>query len=154
MKKIVLRGLGKPLSKIIGKKEFYSRDFFVNNQTLDPRPETELLIDFIKSFEEKRKTSLKILDLGTGTGCIIISLCLELSKKINVTGDGIDISNSALEIAKKNARYHNLGDKINFFKSNWFSNVKNKFDIIVSNPPYIKKSEINFLPVEVKNLIH
>ena len=112
--------MGKPLSKIIGKKEFYSRDFFVNNQTLDPRPETELIIDFIKSFEEKRKTSLKILDLGTGTGCIIISLYLELSKKIKVTGDGIDISNSALEIAKKNARYHNLAGKINFFKSNWF----------------------------------
>ena len=150
LKKIILRGLGKPLSKIIGKKEFYSRDFFVNNQTLDPRPETELIIDFIKSFEEKRKTSLKILDLGTGTGCIIISLYLELSKKINVTGDGIDISNSALEIAKKNARYHNLAGKINFFKSNWFSNVKNRFDIIVSNPPYIKKNDINFLPVEVK----
>ena len=150
LKKIALRGLGKPLSKIIGKKEFYSRDFFVNNQTLDPRPETELIIDFIKSFEEKRKTSLKILDLGTGTGCIIISLYLELSKKINVTGDGIDISNAALEIAKKNAKYYNVAGKINFFKSNWFSNVENRFDLIVSNPPYIKKNEINFLPVEVK----
>ena len=150
LKKIILRGLGKPLSKIIGKKEFYSRDFFVNTQTLDPRPETELIIDFIKNFEENRLTPLKILDLGTGTGCIIISLFLELNKKINVTGDGVDISDDALEIAKKNARYHNIGDKINFFKSNWFSNVKNKFDIIVSNPPYIKKSEINFLPVGVK----
>ena len=150
LKKIILRGLGKPLSKIIGKKEFYSRDFFVNTKTLDPRPETELIIDFIKNFEENRLTPMKILDLGTGTGCIIISLFLELNKKINVTGDGVDISDDALEIAKKNARYHNLGDKINFFKSNWFSNVKNKFDIIVSNPPYIKKSEINFLPEEVK----
>ena len=144
LKKIASRGMGKPLSKIIGKKEFYSRDFFVNSQTLDPRPETELIIDFIKSFKEKAYTSLKILDLGTGTGCIIISLFLELNKKINVTGDGIDISDDALEIAKKNARYHNLSSKINFFKSNWFSNVKNKFDIIVSNPPYIKKSEIKF----------
>ena len=151
LKKIILRGMGKPLSKIIGKKEFYSRDFFVNSQTLDPRPETELIIDFIKSFEEKSPNPIKILDLGTGTGCIIISLFLELNKKINVTGDGVDISDDALEIAKKNARYHNLSDKINFFKSNWFSNVKNKFDIIVSNPPYIKKSEINFLPEEVKN---
>ena len=151
LKKIILRGLGKPLSKIIGKKEFYSRDFFVNTQTLDPRPETELIIDFIKSFEKNRLTPLKILDLGTGTGCIIISLVLELNKKINVTGDGVDISNNALNIAKKNARYHNLEDKINFFKSNWFSNVKNKYDIVVSNPPYIKKSEINFLPEGVKN---
>ena len=150
LKKIILRGGGKPLSKIIGKKEFYSRDFFVNTKTLDPRPETELIIDFIKNFEENRLTPLKILDLGTGTGCIIISLFLELNKKINVTGDGVDISDDALEIAKKNARYHNIGDKINFFKSNWFSNVKNKFDIIVSNPPYIKTSEINFLPVGVK----
>ena len=151
LKKIVSRGMGKPLSKIIGKKEFYSRDFFVNSQTLDPRPETELIIDFIKSFEDKRHTSLNILDLGTGTGCIIISLYLELNKKIRVTGDGVDISGDAIKVAKKNAKHFNLSSKINFFKSNWFSNVKNKFDIIVSNPPYIKKSEINSLPVEVKN---
>ncbi len=151
LKKIVSRGMGKPLSKIIGKKEFYSRDFFVNSQTLDPRPETELIIDFIKSFEDMRHTSLNILDLGTGTGCIIISLYLELNKKIRVTGDGIDISGDAIKVAKKNAKHFNLSRKINFFKSNWFSNVKNKFDIIVSNPPYIKKSEINSLPVEVKN---
>ena len=104
LKKIILRGLGKPLSKIIGKKEFYSRDFFVNTQTLDPRPETELIIDFIKSFEENRLTPLKILDLGTGTGCIIISLFLELNKQINVTGDGVDISDDALEIAKKKCK--------------------------------------------------
>ena len=151
LKKIVVRGMGKPLSKIIGKKEFYSRDFFVNCCTLDPRPETELIIDYIKSFEEKRTKPLKILDLGTGSGCIIISLYLELKKTISVSGDGIDICDGALEIAKKNARFHNVSGKINFFQSDWFSNVKNKFDIIVSNPPYIKKAEINSLPLEVKN---
>ena len=152
LKKIVLRGMGKPLSKIIGKKEFYSREFFVNSQTLDPRPETELIIDLIKNFKGNFSKSIKILDLGTGTGCIIISLYLELiKKKINVTGDATDISMEALKIAQKNARHHNIGKKIIFFKSNWFSNVKNKFDIIVSNPPYIKKSEINSLPSEVKN---
>ncbi len=152
LKKIASRGMGKPLSKIIGKKEFYSREFFVNSQTLDPRPETELIIDLIKILERKMPKSIKILDLGTGTGCIIISLYLELNKKkISVTGDAVDISAEALQIANKNARHHNIGSKINFFKSNWFSNVKNKFDIIVSNPPYIKKSEINSLPLEVKN---
>ena len=83
LKKIVLRGMGKPLSKIIGKKEFYSREFFVSSQTLDPRPETELIIDLIKSFEGNISKSIKILDLGTGTGCIIISLYLELIKKKN-----------------------------------------------------------------------
>ena len=76
LKKIALRGMGKPLSKIIGKKEFYSREFFVNSQTLDPRPETELIIDLVKILEDKRSKPLKILDLGTGTGCIIISLYL------------------------------------------------------------------------------
>ena len=152
LKKIALRGMGKPLSKIIGKKEFYSREFFVNSQTLDPRPETELIIDLIKCLERKMSKSIKILDLGTGTGCIIISLYLELNKKkISVTGDAVDISKEALQIANKNARHHNVGSKINFFKSNWFSNIKNKFDIIVSNPPYIKKSEIKSLPLEVKN---
>jgi len=152
LKKIVLRGMGKPLSKIIGKKEFYSREFFVSSQTLDPRPETELIIDLIKSFEGNISKSIKILDLGTGTGCIIISLYLELiKKKISVTGSATDISMEALKIAQKNARHYNIGKKIIFFQSNWFSDVKNKFDIIVSNPPYIKKSEINSLPSEVKN---
>ena len=138
------------MSTIIGKKEFYAREFFVNSQTLDPRPETELIIDLVKSLEEKISQPTKILDLGTGTGCIIISLYLELYKKISVLADATDISSESLEIAKKNARRHNIDNKINFFKSNWFSNVKNKFDIIVSNPPYIKKSEINFLPTGVK----
>ena len=150
LKKIALRGMGKPLSKIIGKKEFYSREFFVNSQTLDPRPETELIIDLVKSLEEKISQPTKILDLGTGTGCIIISLYLELYKKISVLADATDISSEALEIAKKNARRHNIDNKINFFKSNWFSNVKNKYDIIVSNPPYIKKNKIGSLPPEVK----
>ena len=150
LKKIALRGMGKPLSKIIGKKEFYSREFFVNSQTLDPRPETELIIDLVKSLEEKWSKPIRILDLGTGTGCIIISLYLELYKKISVLADATDISSEALEIAKKNARRHNIDNKINFFKSNWFSNVKNKYDIIVSNPPYIKKNKISSLPPEVK----
>ena len=142
--------MGKPLSKIIGKKEFYSRDFFVNSLTLDPRPETELIIDLVKSLEDKWSKPIRILDLGTGTGCIIISLYLELHKKISLLADATDISVEALKIAKKNAKRHNIESKINFFKSNWFSNVKNKFDIIVSNPPYIKKSEISSLPPEVK----
>ena len=150
LKKIAMRGIGKPLSKIIGKKEFYSREFFVNSQTLDPRPETELIIDLVKSLEEKISQPTKILDLGTGTGCMIISLYLELYQKISVLADAIDISGEALEIAKKNARRHNVDNKINFFKSNWFSNVKDKYDIIVSNPPYIKKNEIDSLPPEVK----
>ncbi len=150
LKKIALRGMGKPLSKIIGKKEFYSREFFVNSQTLDPRPETELIIDLVKSLKEKSTKPIKILDLGTGSGCIVISLYLELYKKISVSADAIDISIEALEIAKKNAKRHNIESKINFFKSNWFSNVKNKFDIIVSNPPYIKRSEIITLSPEVE----
>tara|TARA_Y100000589_G_scaffold266572_1_gene257834 strand:+ start:26 stop:877 length:852 start_codon:yes stop_codon:yes gene_type:complete len=150
LKKIALRGMGKPLSKIIGKKEFYSREFFVNSQTLDPRPETELIIDLVKSLEGKKTKPIKILDLGTGSGCIIISLYLELYKKMSVLADATDISIEALEIAKKNAKRHNIESKINFFKSNWFSNVKKKFDIIVSNPPYIKKSEIISLPTSVK----
>ena len=149
-KKIALRGMGKPLSKIIGKKEFYSREFFVNSRTLDPRPETELIIDLVKGLVEKRSKPIKILDLGTGTGCIIISLYLELYKKITVLANAIDISIEALKLAKKNARRHYVKSKIKFFKSNWFSNVKNRFDIIVSNPPYIKTSEMRSLPSEVR----
>ena len=96
------RNLGKPLSKIIGVKEFYSRQFFVNSFTLDPRPESELIVDCVKKLKKIEKNNLKILDLGTGSGCLLISIILEIKRK-NIYYVATDKCVKALEVAEKNA---------------------------------------------------
>jgi len=152
LKKIFQRLNGKPISRIFGLKEFYSREFFINSNSLDPRPETETLIDLIKKIELKNSNKrLRILDLGTGTGCIIISLAMELGKFKEVSGVGVDISSGAIDIANRNLMKFNLEDKIEIYRSNWFSEVNGKFDIIVSNPPYVDSNEIEKLDNGVKN---
>ena len=150
LKQIYSRSLGKPISKIIGMREFYSREFFVNSFTLDPRPESELIIDCIKRLKIAKKNDVRILDLGTGSGCLIITLVLELSKKKKIYAVAVDKCQGALDLATKNAIKFNI-DNITFIKSNWFSNVEGKFDIIVSNPPYIRSKEIKSLGNTVKN---
>tara|TARA_B100000989_G_scaffold297972_1_gene285506 strand:- start:1033 stop:1956 length:924 start_codon:yes stop_codon:yes gene_type:complete len=153
LKNIYKRCCGKPISRIRGKREFYSRDFFINKFTLDPRPESEFLVDItLELINRIKKKRINILDLGTGSGCLIISILLEArnkSKKI-IDASGVDICAKSLEVAKKNGKKFYLEDKIKFYKSNWFSNVENKFDIIVSNPPYIKSDDIKFLSDSVK----
>ncbi len=151
LKQIYSRSLGKPISKIIGMREFYSREFFVNSFTLDPRPESELIIDCIKRLKIKKRNDVRILDLGTGSGCLIITLVLELSKKKKIYAVAVDKCQSALDLATKNAIKFKIGNNITFIKSNWFSNVEGKFDIIVSNPPYIRSKEIESLDNTVKN---
>ena len=151
LKQIYSRSLGKPISKIIGMREFYSREFFVNSFTLDPRPESELIIDCIKRLKIEKRNDVRILDLGTGSGCLIITLVLELSKKKKIYAVAVDKCQSALDLATKNATKFNIGNNITFIKSNWFSNVEGKFDIIVSNPPYIRSKEIESLDNTVKN---
>ena len=131
-------------------REFYSREFFVNSFTLDPRPESELIIDCIKRLKIEKRNNVRILDLGTGSGCLIITLVLELSKK-KIYAVAVDRCQSALDLATKNAIKFNIGNNITFIKSNWFSNVEGKFDIIVSNPPYIRSKEIESLDNTVKN---
>ena len=151
LKQIYSRSLGKPISKIIGMREFYSREFFVNSFTLDPRPESELIIDCIKRLKIEKRNDVRILDLGTGSGCLIITLVLELSKKKKIYAVAVDKCQSALDLATKNAIKFKIGNNITFIKSNWFSNVEGKFDIIVSNPPYIRSKEIESLDNTVKN---
>lgn len=121
-----------PLAKIIQKKEFYSKNFITTQDTLDPRPETEAIIDLVKIKPRS------ILDLGTGTGCLIITLLTQFPK---ASALGIDISPEALKIAKKNAQIHlgKLIKKINFLEQNWAHNLTGHFDLIVANPPYVKK---------------
>ncbi len=121
-----------PLQYITGFAYFMGDKFLVNENTLIPRPETEILVrECIKYINSNDK----ILDIGTGTGCIAV----EIEKLTNADVDGIDISSNALKIAKKNADIHNVN--INFFQSDLFSNVKKKYDFIISNPPYIPIKE-------------
>ena len=141
---------GKPLSKIFGVKEFYSRQFITSEDTLDPRPETELIIDTVKKLVKNyTKKKIKILDIGTGSACIIITLTLELMSKLNVHATALDISKRALFVAKKNLVKFNLNKKIKLLQSNWFESLDNKFDLIISNPPYIKKNDLTKLSKEV-----
>lgn len=135
----------RPIQQILGKSFFYNRFFYVNKYTLIPRPETELLVNEILKNSENRHN---VLDIGTGTGCIGITLLLENS---SFSVDLVDIQQEALEIAIKNADLYGIKNKINFIKSDLFENVKKKYDIIVSNPPYIPLKDKETLQIEVKD---
>jgi len=142
---LIRRSKKEPIAYLLGEKEFWSRKFFVNKDTLIPRPETELLVDKLVSlFKKKRMT---ILDIGTGTGCIIISLLIELK---NSTGMAIDISKEAITVAKKNSNKFNLSDRIKFLHKSFKEFYGKKFDLIVSNPPYIKRKDIKNLSDDIK----
>ena len=121
-----------PIQYILKKWSFYEGEYLINENVLIPRPETEILVDYVVNKFRDKKT---ILDLGTGSGCIAI----ELSKKLQTAKiTGIDLSAKAIQLAKKNNSQ--TENHVNFFTSNWFSNVNQKYDLIVSNPPYIPKN--------------
>ena len=127
---------GKPIQYIIGNVNFYGNIINVNKNVLIPRFETELLVEkTIKLIKKKFDKNIDILDIGTGSGCIAISL----KKELNAYITGIDISSEALELAKENAILNNV--EINFYESNLFNNITSSFDIIISNPPYISYDE-------------
>ncbi len=129
---------------------FYDFDLYVDENVLIPRPETELLCEIaIKEINHKfiNNNPVKILDIGTGSGAIAITMAKHIKNSI-VTA--VDISKPALIIAKKNAKQNNVDAKIKFIYSNIFSKIKDKYDIIISNPPYVLSSEMDSLPMEVK----
>tara|TARA_B100000886_G_scaffold340044_1_gene307637 strand:+ start:3401 stop:4246 length:846 start_codon:yes stop_codon:yes gene_type:complete len=147
-KSLILRRYKKePIAYILKKKEFWKNLFFVNKNVLIPRPETELIVDEILSITEITSRK-KILDIGTGTGCIIISI---IKERPNFHATALDISKKALNIAKYNAKMHHLVNKIKFINIDVDKFQHNKYDFIVSNPPYIKKFDIKRLNVDVKN---
>lgn len=139
---IARRATREPVSHITGVRQFYGRDFTVSKDALDPRPETEILI-----VEALKAPFDRVLDLGTGTGCILLTL---LAENKTATGLGVDASADALQVATQNANQLNLTDRAEFQKSDWFSNVTQQFDLIVSNPPYIAMSEMPDLSPEVQ----
>lgn len=127
---------GEPVQYIIGNVDFYGSKILVNKSVLIPRFETELLVEkTIKYIKSKFNDKIDILDIGTGSGAIAITL----NKMVNSNVDGVDISSKALDVAKENNRINN--SNVNLFISDIFSNVNKKYDVIISNPPYISKEE-------------
>jgi|TARA_B110001452_G_scaffold183836_1_gene154519 release factor glutamine methyltransferase len=144
-KLIQRRSLNEPVAYILKEKEFWSKNFFVSSDTLIPRPETELMVEkLVKIFKGNK---ISILDIGTGCGCILISLLSELN---NSKGVGIDISKKAITVAKKNAKKHRMIDNTAFFNKSLDSEFNRKFDLIVSNPPYIKSKDLKNLSDDIK----
>ena len=137
---------GEPISKIFKKRDFYKSTFIISNDVLDPRPETELIVEIANNFIKKNEVK-NILDLGTGSGCILLSILKE-NKMIN--GLGIDLSKEAINIAQKNSKKLQVEKQSNFLISNWMESINFKFDIVVSNPPYIPSKDIKKLSKDVK----
>ena len=136
-----------PISKIIQKKNFWKYDFFVNSNVLDPRPETELIIEEVLRNIKDRKKQYKILDIGTGSGCLAICLAKELT---NSKITAIDISKTAINVAKKNIKLKKLEHQIDLRLID-INKIKDKYDIIVSNPPYLTECEYEKAQEEIKN---
>ncbi len=139
------RSSKEPIAYILKDKEFWSKSFEVNKHTLIPRPETELMIE--KLVQIYKKKTISILDIGTGSGCILISLLSELKK---ARGIGVDISREAISVAKKNAKRHKINFNSQFFTKPFQSIYNKKFDLIVSNPPYIKSRVVKALDDDIK----
>lgn len=149
IKECLLRRINhEPLDKIIGKREFYKSIFYVDNNVLTPRADTEILVESALELIPDN-SDFEILELGTGSGCIILSL---IKEKLNATATGIDISEKALDIAQKNAAKLELENRIKFINKSWTDKdfISKQFDMIVSNPPYIPTEEIKELDIEVK----
>jgi release factor glutamine methyltransferase len=139
---IARRETHEPISHILGKRAFWAHDFIVSAAVLDPRPDTETLVEAALAEQFTR-----VLDLGTGSGCILISL---LAERKDASGLGVDISRDALEIAQTNANNIDVSARAAFKKSDWFSNIEGTFDMIVSNPPYIDAKAYQNLDAGVK----
>jgi release factor glutamine methyltransferase len=135
-----------PISHLLGRREFWGRDFKVTKDTLDPRPDSETLIEAALAAFPDRQQSLHVIDLGVGTGCLLLTLLAELP---NAQGLGVDISPEALAVAKENSDKLGLAKRAKFVIDRWGQHVDGTFDLVVSNPPYIKRSEIESLEPEV-----
>lgn len=140
---IAARTTRQPIAQIIGHRLFWGRPFHVTKDVLDPRPETEILIA-----EALKSPARTILDLGTGSGIILLTLLCEWP---GATGTGTDISPAALAVAQANAQSLNLTPRATFTQSNWFTAIPNRYDLITSNPPYIAADEMPHLSPDVLN---
>ena len=139
------RKYGEPIAYILKKKEFWKYNFYVDCNVLIPRPDTEVIVEETLKILNNNKKYF-VLDVGTGSGCIIISLANE---RPNLMGTAIDISKKALKVAKINAKMHQLLNRIKFYNSSVDNFFKGKYDLIVSNPPYIRNLELKYLDRDI-----
>lgn len=141
---------GEPLSRIFGMREFRGLSFSLSPDTLDPRPDTEVLVEAVLAYAATLTEPPRILDLGTGTGCILISLLHAIP---NAYGVAVDLSPGAVDAARQNARRHGVESRADIRCGSWFEPIRadEQFHIIVSNPPYIREAVIESLSPEVKN---
>jgi release factor glutamine methyltransferase len=141
------RKKGEPIAYLINKKEFWKDEFFVNKDVLIPRPDTELIIEQVLKIYTK-DVQLQVLDIGTGSGCILLSI---LRERLNFYGTGIDISKKSINVSKLNAKQLNLTCRVKFFHSSVDNFKIGKYDLIVSNPPYIEYFKLKYLEKDVIN---
>ncbi len=148
---VARRIAGEPVSRILGRREFWSLPFEITEATLDPRADSETLIDAVLEVSDRlgwRERALRICDLGTGSGCLLAALLKEFPQ---ATGLGVDRSENAVAAARRNAAALGLGRRADFVCSDWSNPVSGRFDVVVSNPPYIPSGEIAGLEREVRD---
>jgi release factor glutamine methyltransferase len=141
------RKKGEPIAYIINKKEFWKDTFYVNKNVLIPRPDTELIVEQALKYSPK-DSQLQILDIGTGSGCILLSI---LNERPNFYGTGIDISKKTITICKYNAKMLKLTNRVKFYNSDVDNFENGKYDMVVSNPPYIEFNNLKYLEKDVVN---
>ena len=141
------RKKGEPIAYLINKKDFWKDEFFVNKSVLIPRPDTELIIEQVLKIYSK-DSQIQFLDIGTGSGCILLSI---LKERPNFYGTGIDISKKSINVSKFNAKKLNLMNRVKFFHSSVDNFKIGKYDMIVSNPPYIELLNLKYLEKDVVN---
>jgi release factor glutamine methyltransferase len=141
------RKKGEPIAYLVNKKEFWKDEFFVTQDVLIPRPDTELIVEQVLKIYSN-DAQLQVLDIGTGSGCILLSI---LKERPNVNGTGIDISKKSINVSKFNAKQLNLTNRVKFFHSSVDNFKIGKYDLIVSNPPYIELLNLKYLEKDIVN---
>jgi release factor glutamine methyltransferase len=137
---------GEPLSRVLGRREFWGLNFTLSSETLDPRADSETIIEAVLARVADRGASIRVLDLGTGSGCLLLAL---LSEFHAATGIGVDLSEGAVTTARHNAGALGLADRTGFLVGDWGTALAGRFEVILTNPPYIASSELAELPSEV-----
>ena len=137
-----------PLSRVLGRREFWGLDFVLSPETLDPRPDSETLVEAVLARLPNRETAYGFLDLGTGSGCLLLALLSEYPK---ASGIGVDIAFGAARTARHNAERLGLGGRARFIGGDWGAALSGRFDAVITNPPYIAAAELERLPPEVRD---
>ena len=143
---LVRRSAREPVSRILGYREFWSLRFVLSADTLDPRADSETLIEASLAALDDRERAYRVLDFGTGTGCLLLAMLTELP---NAVGIGTDCSQGALETARQNAAALDLGDRARFVRGNWGDGLSGQWDVVLANPPYVASRELDGLMPEV-----